>query len=1110
LQANQTYHPLRYLIIAFLILRSSMLFGQFYNGTQNEFGKNRIQYSKPEWNFLRFEKFDCYFYKNGKELATYVSETTHKNLKAIEEKLDFQLEDKIQIIVYNKYSDFKHSNIGLSSDAGFNIGGSTRINGSKIIIYYEGNHQLLDKQIKSGLAEVILNQMMYGGSWKDAVKNSALLNMPEWYTAGLISFLGGEWDAKLEYKVQDGVLTGKYKNLNRLTGTDAAIAGHAVWRYIAETYGIAVFPNILYMTRISRNIESGFSFVLGSNLKKLNKDFIEFYSLRFKEEEKNGIKPSLWEKQKKTKRNRVYGEVKKSPDGKFLAYTTNELGQVKLFIKNLETGKTKRIFKQGQKLDRIHDYSYPVVAWHPSSKLLAYTFEKKGEVNFSLYNVEDKKTDKRPPLFLFEKILDFSYSDDGKKIVLSAVQKGQTDIFVYTLASNYAEAITKDLEDDLNPRFIYNSQKIIFSSNRQDDTLRQNVKNNIGSSTNHQYDLFLYDYQGKSKLLKRVTETPDMDEFKVYPTSGNEFVYLAGSKGRFHPYLGKMDSTLAYVDTTEHYDFFSVNKRLGNANKSTIDIDIAKNTKQLTQLFYFDGRFRIAQTDIPAYDELSNNQIIKKSNGPNNASGNSQNAAGDPLVNIKKIEVKKVPVPEYNPAIWNEYKVNIQDYRFFNERSTTEITTTKIVPDTVSMRKVIGVESKPSETGLATPEFVIPKQRIYFRVFMTDQLVTQFDNNFLNPSYQKFTGSEVYFNPGLNGLVKIGLSDVFEDYRIVGGFRLSTDLKSNETFISYEDRALRWDKMLMFYRQSFPTSRTDFGAPKTISHQLKYGLKYPFNEVLSIRTSLTGRMDKTTYTAIDVANLREPNSFDYWGIGKVELVFDNTLSRGINLYYGTRFKIFGEFFNRLDDTEKKTYIIGVDYRRYIKIHRNLIWANRFAASTSFGPEKLVYYLGSVDNWLNFNSANPTFNRDIAIATDQNYAFQALASNLRGFSQNIRNGNSFALINSEIRWPIFNYLMNRPIKSDFINNFQLAVFGDIGSAWTGLTPYSKDNSFNTETIVSGPVTVYLKRQQNPVVGGYGWGMRSKVLGYFVRADWAWGVDDGEIQPRLFYLSLSLDF
>jgi len=27
---------------------------------------------------------------------------------------------------------------------------------------------------------------------------------------------------------------------------------------------------------------------------------------------------------------------------------------------------------------------------------------------------------------------------------------------------------------------------------------------------------------------------------------------------------------------------------------------------------------------------------------------------------------------------------------------------------------------------------------------------------------------------------------------------------------------------------------------------------------------------------------------------------------------------------------------------------------------------------------------------------------------------------------------------------------------------------------------------------------------------MRADWAWGVDDGAVQPRIFYFSLGLDF
>jgi len=31
-----------------------------------------------------------------------------------------------------------------------------------------------------------------------------------------------------------------------------------------------------------------------------------------------------------------------------------------------------------------------------------------------------------------------------------------------------------------------------------------------------------------------------------------------------------------------------------------------------------------------------------------------------------------------------------------------------------------------------------------------------------------------------------------------------------------------------------------------------------------------------------------------------------------------------------------------------------------------------------------------------------------------------------------------------------------------------------------------------------------------LGYFVRADWAWGVENGIILPSVFYFSLSTDF
>ncbi|MFO7616373.1 MAG: hypothetical protein R6V75_03910 [Bacteroidales bacterium] len=130
--------------------------------------------------------------------------------------------------------------------------------------------------------------------------------------------------------------------------------------------------------------------------------------------------------------------------------------------------------------------------------------------------------------------------------------------------------------------------------------------------------------------------------------------------------------------------------------------------------------------------------------------------------------------------------------------------------------------------------------------------------------------------------------------------------------------------------------------------------------------------------------------------------------------------------------------------------------------------------------------------------------------MRGFTQNIRNGNSFAVLNSEIRWPVFRYFANKPLNSDFLTNFQLVGFFDVGTAWSGPTPWDKRNHLNREIIRNGPMVIVIDKGNDPLVAGFGAGVRSRLLGYFVRLDWAWGIENYVLLPRIFYLSLSLDF
>jgi outer membrane protein assembly factor BamA len=129
--------------------------------------------------------------------------------------------------------------------------------------------------------------------------------------------------------------------------------------------------------------------------------------------------------------------------------------------------------------------------------------------------------------------------------------------------------------------------------------------------------------------------------------------------------------------------------------------------------------------------------------------------------------------------------------------------------------------------------------------------------------------------------------------------------------------------------------------------------------------------------------------------------------------------------------------------------------------------------------------------------------------VRGFYYNARNGSSFALVNTEVRVPLFRYLLNKPIRSDLIQNFQIVGFADLGTAWTGTDPYSPDNTFNQQVIDRNPLTITILNQREPILGSYGFGLHTRILGYFMRGDWAWGVDDGVIQKSIFHFSLGLD-
>lgn len=1081
------------LVLALLTITSQ---GQFYQGSNVEFGKNRIQYRDFTWFYYPSENFEVYYYIGGESLAEYTLISSESNLKEMEQFFDYTLDEKIQVLSYLNQGEFRQSNLGLTSDDQGNIGGSAKILGSKMFTYYEGSHKLLDKQIRESIAKVLFSQLMYGGDWKDVVKSSALLSIPKWYEDGIIAFAANGSSNESETFVKDLIKSGSFRSFNYLDDAESRLAGQAFWNYIAEVYGQNVIPNVLYMAQASRNVESGFLYVLGLTMEELSRDFVTFYGDKAaaarrellpsdKPEPENATKQAIkeWKRDRKMlgdikvkyKKEYIYSNFQISPDKSKAAYVTNELGQYRIWIYDIESQKKKCILKKDHKLDRIVDHTYPILAWHPSSEILTYIFEKAATVWIGNYSLEEKeKTEKE--IFLIEKIIDMSYSTDGKKLAMSAVNRGNTDIYLYQVIGNNLERLTWDIWDDLHPSFIDDNTKIIFASNRLDDTLRTDQP--IDAERIFNKDLYIFNLENRSKYLERITTTPDLDEDHPSEYSSKHYTYLADNNGYYNRYLATIDSAISAIDTVIHYRYFTVTSQL-----SAFQRDIAQYEFSST-----DGSYLLAfhRKNQPWVHFGTKNADISIGGSDSQSQGEGDTES---LTGVLKLSADSTAKGE----------VDIDNYVFEDER--TDYSYEK---ETVRVEELGANENKVGNDSIVP--FVLPRSRNYKLNFAADKAAAQMRFNLFNPIYQNYSESgPSSISPGLSGFTQFGISDLFEDYKVVGGFRTNITMDNTEYAISFENLKDRWDRKIIFSRSA---QRVQQGVEltKLQSNDLAYQVKFPFDEVSSIRLRGDYRIDRTVRQSNDLVSLSEPNLTEM-NLGlKIEYVFDNSISKGLNLFHGTRFKAWAERYQQMEINRRTDVnIVGFDFRHYKKIHRNMIGAIRLAGTSSFGAQKVINYFGGVDNWMFQRVDNST-----PVSNNEPYRFQTFIAPMRGFYLNARNGNSAMVANAEVRWPVFKYFIRKPIKSDFVENFQVLTFLDAGSAWTGWNPYSDENLFNKTESVKYPVTVTITNNREPIVYGYGFGLRSRVLGYFVRADWAWGVDDGRRMDRVFYLSLNMDF
>ena len=1095
---------LRILTAACLALMAGSGYAQFYNGHQMNFGQNRVQYSEFEWIYYRYPKFDTYFYQQGKDLAQYTCDRANEIIPELERYYQTSLARRVIFVVFNRIEEFRQSNIGLETDnIQTNLGGVTKILDNKVFLYFDGDHNRYDAQIREAVSSILLNYKVNGShTVRSKVSSSASLGLPEWYTKGLAFYTANQWNAGIEDVVRAGFESGKFRKLQFLTGDDAKYAGYSLWNYIERNYGRNSINTILYFTNVNKNPNSAIRGVLNMKFRQLNREWRQFYLDKFAIQNPGKNLP-LDSKDgepiiRKYRRGVAYNRPMHSPDGRYTFYCTDIKGKYKVQLIDNETGKTRKILRRGHRLDQIQETNYPTAAWHPSSKLISFVIEEQGYPYMYQYNVESKALTRRL-LAKFDKVFSMDYSDEGLDIVMSVQISGMTDILVMNIASGAFERITEDQADDCDPKFIENSQKIIFASNRLSDTLRTEKVDDhdkLGAT----YDIFVYDYKHKSNVLKRVTDTKYENETQPEELSANSYTYLSDRTGIVNRYASVYDSTIIAIDTAVHYSYTNRYSHMSDFDHNALSMKVNKNTRKVDFSFRRGSRYvmRTQNLDVDRSqisEELATTYFRSVFNRKQAKADSAEAVRMRKAAEERRRTDSIVANPPRNLQNPDSLRYDILNYYFEEEKSLAH----QLI--------FYGEDIKARH---AREKAERPSQRFYFTSFYTDYLVSQVDFSNLYAGYQAFTGGPYYFDPGASAFFKVGCKDVFEDYRLSAAFRLGGNFDSYEYYFTFEDLKHRLDKQYIFHRNSYTGELADYSLAKVVSNEFMFVAGYPFNQVSAVKGTLGLRYDKAQYHITDSQYLDQDPMHQLFAKAKAEYVFDNSTMLTTNTPSGVRFKAWSELYQQLEGRYDIVNTWGFDFRYYQKLHRCLIFASRLAGATSFGTGKVLYYLGGVDNWTTFSSdVSKRFDQSVRIDPDENYIYQAVGTNMRGFIQNGRNGNTFAVINNEIRFPVFRYLANRQLNSKMINDFQVVGFFDAGSAWTGLVP-GKDNAYNKYEVTDGSITMIMDVARPSIVAGYGFGLRTSLFGYFLRFDWAWGLEGHVVLPRTFYFSLGLDF
>jgi Tol biopolymer transport system component len=512
------------IIIGLGLLIPSFVFG---------FGKNKVQYRGFDWQILKSEYFDVYYYDEEDFLATRVALLADASYDSISGYFSHDLSGRIPILVYRSGNEFQQTNVTLEL-LGEGVGGFTELYKNRVVIPFTGSYEDLRHVIMHELTHVFNFDMLYGGLLESIFTRQYLFSLPLWFIEGLTEYVSEFWDAEAEMVMRDAAITGYYFALYEdVHGYLAYKQGQSVIRYIAHRYGREKLTDILQNVSATRNLDKALETSIGVDSRKLTEAWSEHIKKQYWPEIASKTEPEdigfrLTDHGKDGSFTNVLPAI--SPDGQKIVFLSDKSGYDDLYLMSALDGKVMKRLVKGQRTQEFESFHqlHSTISWSPDGETIVFVSKRKDRDVINIVDAEKGKVKRRIELD-FDSIYRPTFSPDGSLIAFVGASGGRPGIFTYNLDDESVEALNRGALEYLGFSWSPDGTRMAFSAIAPGYVDSLYIFGRVDPLTKPSRDIYML--RVEDGFTERITYCACEDLSPVWAPDGDKILFVSDRNG---------------------------------------------------------------------------------------------------------------------------------------------------------------------------------------------------------------------------------------------------------------------------------------------------------------------------------------------------------------------------------------------------------------------------------------------------------------------------------------------------------------------------------------------------------------------------------------------------